>query len=86
MQRQKTNGPSNNRLLRKKRIKNAPQPSANSRPLRRNTRITARQKVLKTVPTQSRVAKSSPRRLRQRIYSIGTNAFKTDNRISQLQG
>ena len=43
----KANGPSNSHLLRKKRTRNAPQPSADSRPLRCSARIAARQEVLK---------------------------------------
>ena len=68
---QKANGPSNSRLLRQKSTRNAPQPSTDSQPLRRSARIAARQKVLKTVPTRSGIAKSSTRRSRRRMGGTG---------------
>ena len=63
----KANGPSNSHLLQKKSIRNAPQPSADSQPLRRSARIVARQEVSRAVPPRSGVAKGSTQRSRRRI-------------------
>ncbi|KAI0967875.1 hypothetical protein F4678DRAFT_482901 [Xylaria arbuscula] len=56
----KATKPTKDCLLERKSTRDVPQPSATSPPLRRSTRIAARQQILKTIVNSSGAAKSSP--------------------------